>query len=469
MEVDLKGLGFREGKKEKVGIKSDPLWIEGEGNFGLKEEGMITEDDFGAIQALKRQGMKKKKVARILGLDRKTVSKYWKLDRCPKAEQAKKASLLDRFHGHLLKRLPETDYCAAVCLLELRRMGYTGGYTILKDFVRPLREERRRFEDATMRFETGPGKQAQVDWGSTVIELGGEAVRIHLFVMVLGYSRRIYVRAELGENLAALIDCHNRAFEWFGGLTQTILYDNPKTICLKRDFEGKDITWNPQFLDFSRYQGFEARLCKPYRARTKGKVESGVKYVKHNFFALYGRVFESLEELNQKLQRWAVEVADERIHGTTHEKPSLRFKDESLISMEGKAPYRIEIPITRIIPDDARVVFKTNRYSVPWAHVGKEALLQESGERLRIYVQGTLAAEHPLLGGCYQQSIMAGHYDGILKHKAKVEKKMFVKVSLWEDASQNVQERDLAGYEVFALSATEPSASAEALVAGGVS
>lgn len=469
MEEDLRDLGFKEAEKEEAGIKPDPLWIEGEGNFGLKEVGMITEDDFGAVQALKRQGMKKKKVARILGLDRKTVGKYWKAARWPKAKQVKKASLLDRFRGHLLKRLPETDYCAAVCFLELRRMGYAGSYTILKDFVRPLREDRRRFEEATIRFETGPGKQTQVDWGSTVIELGGQAVRIHLFVMVLGYSRRIYVRAQLGENLATLIDCHNRAFEWFGGLTQTLLYDNPKTICLKRDFEGKDITWNPQFLDFSRYQGFEARLCKPYRARTKGKVESGVKYVKHNFFALYGRVFENLEALNQKLQNWAVEVADERIHGTTHEKPSLRFKDESLISLEGKAPYRIETPITRIIPSDARVVFKSNRYSVPWAHVGREAVLQESGERLKIYVQGALAAEHPLLAGCYQQSIVAGHYEGILQPKAKAEKRMFVKVSLWQGAGQEVQERDLASYEVFALGATESSAPAEALVAGGVS
>lgn len=191
--------------------------------------------------------------------------------------------------------------------------------------------------------------------------------------------------------------------------------------------------------------------------------------MKHNFFALYGRVFENLEELNQKLQQWAVEVADERIHGTTHEKPGVRFKDESLISREGKAPYRIEIPITRIIPDDARIVFKTNRYSVPWTHTGKEALLQESGERLRIYVQGTMVAEHPLLGGRYQQSVMAGHYDGILRHKAKAEEKMFVKVSLWEDASQNVQERDPASYEMFALSATEPSTPAEVLAAGGVS
>ena len=435
------------GEEGKEGLQGQPPSNEGERNFVLKEGRMLTAEGFQAIQALKREGLKKKKVARILGLDPKTVRRYWKKSRWEKQTRGGRESALVPFRGHLLKRAPETDYSAMVLFIELRNRGYQGGYTAVKDFVRPLREERRRTEEATIRFETGPGKQAQVDWGSTSVELRGARVRIHLFVMVLGYSRRIYVQARLDERLPAFLACHEQAFRWFHGLTQTILYDNPKTVCLTRDFEGKEIGWNPQFMDFARYWGYEARLCKPYRARTKGKVESGVKYVKKNFFALYGRKFHSLEELNGKLETWSLEIADQRIHGTTHERPSVRFQAETLLPLQGKAPYRIETPLTRIIPSDALVVYKTNRYSVPWPLVGKEAVLEEAGERLRIHVEGSLAADHPLLGGRWQQNVIAGHYEGILRPRP--EPKRLSSVSLWAEATEEVEIRDLASYEAL--------------------
>lgn len=447
-EAGLKLLDLKEEGKE--GLQGRLPSNEGERNFVLKEGKMLTEEGFQAIQALKRQGVKKKKAARILDLDPKTVRKYWKKSRWEKQTRGGKATALAPFRGHLLKRAPETDYCARVLFLELRDQGYQGGYTAVKDFVRPLREERRRTEEATVRFETGPGKQAQADWGSTSVELAGERVRIHLFVMVLGYSRRIYVEARLDEKLPAFLACHERAFERFHGLTETVLYDNPKTVCLTRDFEGKEIGWNPQFMDFTRYWGYEPRLCKPYRARTKGKVESGVKYVKRNFFALYGRSFSSLEELNGRLETWSLEIADERIHGTTHEKPSVRFKGERLLSLEGKAPYRIETPLTRIIPNDALVCYKTNRYSVPWPLVGKEAVLEEAGERLRIHSEGRLVADHPLLGGRWQQNVIPGHYEGILRPRPKREEpKPSPLVSLWARTDQEVEVRDLASYEAL--------------------
>lgn len=451
MEEEMKDFGvegWKEGSRREEG--SMPSRAEAE-SFRLKEADVIRAEEFQAIQVLKREGMKKRKVAQILGMDRKTVQKYWKKASWEKRAAGKKGSILDPWRKHLEKRAPETDYCAHVCFLELGKMGYQGSYEPVKEFIRPLREERRRLEEATMRFETGPGKQAQVDWGTTVVELGGERVRIHLFAMVLGYSRRIYVRSELDEKLPAFLGCHERAFEWFGGLTLTVLYDNPKTVCLSRDFEGKEIGWNAQFLDFARYWGYEPRLCKPYRARTKGKVESGIKYVKYNFFALYGRVFRDLEELNEKLESWALEIADERIHGTTHEKPRQRFQGEQLMPVEGKAPYRIQADITRIIPRDCQVVYKTNRYSVPWKLVGREAVLEESGERLKIYVQGHVAADHPLLGGRWQQSLVAGHYEGILESiKPKIKEPALVHVSLWTKADQDVQVRDLASYELLA-------------------
>jgi hypothetical protein len=268
---------------------------------------------------------------------------------------------------------------------------------------------------------------------------------------VLGYSRRIYACAALDETFPTMIRCHNEAFQWFDGLTDSVLYDNMKTVCTKRDFEGKDITWNPPFLDFARYYGFNARLCKPYRARTKGKVESGVKYVKRNFFGACGRTFRSLEELNEKLETWALEVADERVHGTTHEKPSVRFKNEHLRSFEGKAPYRIEADITRIVPSDALVVFKTNRYSVPWRYVGKVVVLKECGERLEIFSGGAPIANHPILAGRYQQNIISGHYEGLPQPThPKASEALPVEVSLWSRFTEEVEIRDLETYEALA-------------------
>jgi transposase len=467
MGEGVKGLGFEEGKEVSGREQgSIPSRAEAE-SFRLKEGDVIRQEEFQAIQVLKREGMKKRKAAKILGMDRKTVGKYWKKAAWEKRAGVRKGMILDSWREHLLKRAPETDYSAVVCFLDIQKRGYRGSYGPVKKFIRPLREDRRRLEEATMRFETGPGKQAQVDWGSTRIELGGQAVRIHLFVMVLGYSRRIYVRAQLDEKLPVFLGCHEGAFEWFGGLTHTSLYDPPKTVYLSRDFEGKEIGWNPQFLDFSRYWGYAPRLCKPYRARTKGKVESGVKYVKSNFFGLYGRCFRDLEELNQKLETWALEVADERIHGTTHEKPSERFKQETLISLQGKAPYRIEDDITRIIPRDAQVVYKTNRYSVPWRYWGRRAVLLEQGERLAIFVEGNVVADHPLLGGRWQQSILSGHYEGILDSvKPKPKDEPLVRVSLWPQVDEEVEARDLASYEALAGAAESPGP-AEVLVAGG--
>src|SRR5208282_2266655 len=149
-------------------------------------------------------------------------------------------------------------------------------------------------ELATMRFETEPGAQAQDDYGQLKVWIGEQPETVHLFVFTLGYSRRLFTRGYRNERLATLLDGHERALRHFGGVTLTCLYDNPRTLVLGRS-ENR-VLWHPLFEDFARYYGFAPRACQPYRARTKGKVESGVKYVKRN--ALAGRRFSSWEELN---------------------------------------------------------------------------------------------------------------------------------------------------------------------------
>lgn len=151
-------------------------------------------------------------------------------------------------------------------------------------------------------------------------------MRVHIFVLVLCYSRAIYVEFTTDEKLVTLIRCHEHAFHWFGGLPEEILYDNPRTIVLNRGTDNARM--NPTFQDFCRYYGYRPRLCRPYRAQTKGKVESGMKYVKRSF--LPGRVFSSLDHANEQVQEWIRTVADQRLHGTGHEQPAARFLRENL-------------------------------------------------------------------------------------------------------------------------------------------
>lgn len=157
-------------------------------------------------------------------------------------------------------------------------------------------------------------------------------------MFTLGYSRRLFTRGYHNERLATLLDGHERALRHFGGVTLNCLYDNPRNLVLGRS-ENK-VLWHPVFEDFARYYGFTPRACQPYRARTKGKVESGVKYVKRN--ALAGRRFGSWEELNDWLERWSAEIADQRLHDTTHERPLDRFAREQLGLKKGRVPDPIQ-------------------------------------------------------------------------------------------------------------------------------
>ena len=195
--------------------------------------------------------------------------------------------------------------------------GFTGGYQQVQRALQPVRTTRRWAARATVRFETAPGEQAQVDFGQLRVWIADVETPVHFFVFTLGFSRRAVAYAYRNERLDTLLDGHERALRHFGGVPLSCLYDNPRTITLGRS--AGQVLWYPRFEDFARYYGFTPRACQPYRARTKGKVESGVKYVKRN--ALAGRRFPHWAALEAWLEEWAATVADRRVHGTTHERP----------------------------------------------------------------------------------------------------------------------------------------------------
>jgi transposase len=366
---------------------------------GAAEEELISQGIWGAIAALRERGLSKKAIARELGLDIKTVRKWWKQ---PWRAQRRhgKGRALKRWEEFLWARAPEVGFNGAVLHRELSELGETCCYATLAKYIAPWRSAWRGPEP-TIRFETGPGEQGQVDWGTSWIYLGEERVQVHLFTMVLGFSRRLFARAYRSEGLSSLLDGHAAAFEHFGGRPQSLLYDNPRTIVREKEEATGRVVWNATFKDRMDFYGVQIRLCRYYRAQTKGKVESGVKYVKGN--ALAGRRFASLEQLNEYLLSWCVEVADQRVHGTTHEKPADRFaRAERLIPVEGRAPTPRERVESRIVPRDGYVAVDANRYPVPLEWAGAKVEVRIQGEDLWLHRAGVDPIHHVRLSGKHQ-------------------------------------------------------------------
>lgn len=365
---------------------------------GIEEEKVVNQNLWCRIRTLSEQGLNKTGIARELGIDLKTVRKWLRQNWEPQKRDCKSA--LDAHAPFLRARAPEVGYNAAVLFRELESHGYQGSYPALVKYIRPWRHDAQQFNTATPRFETEPGRQAQVDWGSTKVWFENSRLTVHLFVMVLGYSRRIFVKGYLNERMSSLLDGHAAAFSHFGGRTETILYDNPRTIVENKDEESGHIVWNRTFKDRMDFYGVEIKLCRYYRAQTKGKVESGVKYVKRN--ALVGRRFRDLDDLNEWLVQWCLEVADERVHGTTHEQPAERFRRAeagALIPVDVRPVPEQERIEYRSVPRDTYIKVETNRYPTPVEWVGQQVEVRLQAERVLITYGNAEPLNYPRLKG----------------------------------------------------------------------
>jgi transposase len=403
------------------------------------------------LNELRRLGMSIQAIGMMTGHDRKTIRKY--LGQEPGTvpsygPRAPRPSKLDRFKPYLEERQKAGVWNAVVLLRELRERGYSGGYTILTDYLRPQREATRRV--AVRRFETAPGVQAQVDWGHLgYLEDGGGEEAISGFTFTLGYSRALMAEAALDQKLGTLLRLHEEAFRQLGGVPQEILYDNMKTIALGRD-ERDEVRWHPQFLDFARYWGFRPRLCRPYRAQTKGKVESGVKYVRRNFLAgLQGRAPHSLGDLNAALRTWVAEVANQRVHGTTYCSVNQRWDAEkaALQSLAGRGPYPVVEEELRRVSRDAYVSWQANRYSVPWRYAGQQVRVRGSSDVVEVYAGQERIAVHARLAGLHRTSVQTEHHAGIPLGGLRSPTKMQVRI---RRLGPEVEVRSLSVYECAA-------------------
>lgn len=362
---------------------------------------VLSYDTWTQIRALHRQGHSIRQIARGLDLARNTVRQALRSEDSPQyGPRLTRPSVVDPHREYLALRAPAVGYNAWRLYLELQARGYLGKYEVVKRAVRPLRTAWQQAAVATVRFETAPGVQWQADWSSAWADLAAGRRRLSLFTMVSGYSRRLYAELTEDQTLPTLLACHEHAFDWFEGLPAEILYDNPKTIVLARDAAGTHIDWNPRFWDFARYYGLRPRLCRVYRARTKGKVEAAIKYVKHSF--LLGQTFASLEAANDALRVWLLSVADQRVHGTLHQRPIERWPlDLAALRPRGGQPrYLLPIAWRRRVGVDGLVTVETNRYSVPPQHVGQDVdVLPGPEDTLRIYRDGHLIAAHARRSG----------------------------------------------------------------------
>lgn len=244
------------------------------------------------IRNLIDKGLSISEISRQLGIDRKTVRKYAQSDGMPRLHNnGKRSSKLDPYRDRIRDMIDKHNLSAIRILEEIRKQGYDGGYTILKDYCSTVRKDRRI--PAVYRYETDPGKQSQVDFGDFGrIEMDGISRKLYAFSMILGFSRMRYAEFTTDISTENVIKMHLNAFRYYGGYTDTILYDNTKQIVLERKIPASESRFNLKFRDFAEYYGIVIRLCFPYRAQTKGKIESTIKYQKHNFWN--GRSFQSL-------------------------------------------------------------------------------------------------------------------------------------------------------------------------------
>jgi transposase len=402
------------------------------------------------MEELKRQGLSVQAISNMTGFDRKTVRKYLiQPDGVPVyGPRAPEPSKLDPFKPYLEERLRAGVWNGQVLLRELRGRSYAGGYTILKDWLQPQRSAAGVV--AVRRFETPPGKQAQVDWGHLGwLGEGEEERKLWGFTLTLGYSRVMMAEAALDQKLGTLLRMHEEAFRQFSGVPEEILYDRMRTVWQDTDERG-EIVWNPVFWDFARYWGFTPRLCRAYRAQTKGKIEAGVKYVRRNFLCgLQGREPGSVSDFNAELRRWVWEVANQRVHGTTHEPVMARWDADqfALQPVDRRPPYPYVDDELRKVARDAYVAWQGSRYSVPWGYAGKEVWVRDQGCDVEVRYGAERIAVHGRAVVRHQVITCEEHHAGIPLNATGRSGKTLVRI---RETAPVVEIRPLAAYESVA-------------------
>ena len=376
---------------------------------------MIDYETFCKIRDYRQQqGLKAEQIARELGLDGRTVARWIDEPRYRPKQSTQRASKLDPYKAQILQWLESHDYSAQQIFQRLQEDGFDGGYTIVKEYVRKVRPRR---PPAFLTLSFAPGECAQVDWGLYGSVAVGETRRkLSFFVMVLCYSRMSYVEFTLSQKMEQFLACHQHAFEFFGNrVPKKIMVDNLKTAVLRR-LIGEAPVFNSHYLDFSNQYGFTIKPCGVRKGNEKGRVESGVGYVKKNL--LNGLEISDFSHLNPAARIWLETIANVRIHGETHKRPVDMFVEEQPRLQPGPVhPYDIGTVLTVHASSRFRVSHDANRYSVPAEYASTILTLKVYPDRLCIYHREKLIARHPRCYDRYQDKENPDHPKALLAQR----------------------------------------------------
>ena len=376
---------------------------------------MLEPQEVSAILRLNALGWGAKRISRALRISRNTVKSYIATGGWTPYQQPDRKKALDGVQTWLRERFRSHRGNADVLRQELAaEKGIAVSLRTVERAVKPFRQELEAEARATMRFETAPGKQMQIDFGERLVEIGGAKLRAYLFVATLGYSRRGHVRAFRNERQESWFDGLESAFHNFGGVTEEVLFDNARALVVEHDAVTRIVVFNDKLKAFAKHWDFRPRACAPYRARTKGKTENGVGYVKRN--AIAGRSFPSWEAFEAHLEAWTREVADVRVHGTTGETPIERFRRAEAAALKpviGIPPFHAARELVRRVQADCAVEIDGNAYSVPWRLIGETVRATITDGIVRIYHGSQEIAMHSTCAGRRQRIVDPTHYAGL--------------------------------------------------------
>ncbi|MGV8080302.1 MAG: IS21 family transposase [Syntrophales bacterium] len=393
---------------------------------------MLDKEDWMEIKAQIAKGVYRKDIARQLGVHPKTVSRALQRGGPPTAERSgARKSKLDPYKAMIDGLLKEEVWNTVVLHRECQSQGYRGGITLVKDYVRPKRPLRKSRQ--TVRYETAPGVQMQHDWGEEWTVVAGRPQRVFFSVNTLGFSRRFHFwctdRADAEHTYEGII----RAFEHFGGVPREVLVDNQKSAVIRHCLR-EAVRFNDRFIDLAGHYGFIPRACRPYRARTKGKDERMVGYVKHHFFVRY-RAFESFEHMNALAEQWLREEADPRRHGTVKEVVQERFQREvSSLGALSVARYDTAYRERRLVHWDGYIDVRGNRYSVPADLCGTSVEVRITLDgRLSVHDGERKVADHSLRDASHGWSTVTDHHRALWRQVLRVERR---ELSVYEEVAQ---------------------------------
>lgn len=373
---------------------------------------MINYELFHKIKHLSREDrLTPPQIAEHLSLDIRTVARWLSSKQFKQRASSLRTSKLDPFKDTILGLLEHHPYSAQQVLQRIREEGFTGGYTLVKDYVKKMRPKRK---PAFLTLSFAPGECAQVDWGSFgSIRVGETSRRLSFFVMVLCYSRRMYVEFTVLQTMEHFLSCHQNAFRYFGGVPDKIMVDNLKSAVLKRLIHQGPV-FNPRYLDFANHYGFTIKPCGVAKGNEKGRVENGVGYVKKNFLA--GLELPLFEALNPAAKVWLDTIANVRIHGETRKKPIDLFAEERLKPLSSN-DYDIGTVLSVRASSQFRVTLDANRYSVPAEYAHCPLILKSYPDRLCVYAEHKLIARHTRSYERHKDFEDPDHPKALLEHR----------------------------------------------------